>query len=70
MRLMADSVSQTLTVERLRERVKRTLQTRGVRATARLLGLSRDATLAVAAGAPVHAGTFALVRQNSAGLAE
>lgn len=53
-----------------RERVRRALQSQGVRATSRVLGVARDTTLAVAAGAPVRRGSAALVVQNINELAE
>lgn len=55
-----------LTEQEVRAAVRSRVQTEGVRATALAVGLSRDATLALAAGAPVRAGTMALARQNIA----
>lgn len=48
--------------------VRSDVQDRGVAAVARDLGLSRDATLALAADAPVRAGTLAQARERKTAL--
>lgn len=67
---MTSSVHQTETTtaapvapEPMRERVRGVLQSLGVRGAERALGVSRTTLLAVAAGAPVRAGSIALVRE-------
>jgi hypothetical protein len=64
--LVAEVELAKLTESEVRARVHTRLQAEGVRATSRALGLSRDATLALAAGARVHAGTMALARLSIA----
>jgi hypothetical protein len=49
-----------------RARVKQLVRDLGVAGAARVLGLSRDATLALAADADVRAGTFAQAREGLA----
>lgn len=44
--------------------IHRAVKTHGVGKTSRVLGMSRNAVLALAAGAPVRAGTVALAEQR------
>lgn len=53
-----------------RERIRALVQTEGTARAAKLLGMPRQTTLAIAAGAEVRAGTLALAAQRVALLPE
>lgn len=55
-------------MESLEMAVRRAVRALGVRETSRRLGLSSEATLGIAAGAPSQPGTIALAEQRRAEL--
>jgi hypothetical protein len=62
--MTASVQSPSVAPDTMRERVRGVLQRNGARGAERELGVSRTTILAIVAGAPVRAGSLALVRER------